>query len=597
METENEEKRISFKEIGQMTLGAFEGTLPNNLFITGLLLVTTAAHILEPIIYGQVIDKIIVAFAAGALSQIWSSLIIYFVAWAVIDLAGSFAKAIAQQLGYNLADRVWIKFWERTLSRVVSWDPERFTNVSLGGLAKKLDNIGSAVWRLAGTTIRDTLPPFLSVIAFYVVGSFINWQMTLISTLGVIPLFAMTFFAQRAVDKRQDAMNDSWERFLQRVIEIFSNIVPIKSFASEQRLVAQNVTLGRECMVNQSRVNLLWTFLECGTSIARFLTRFVVLVYGVWSISRGRLTPGEMITFLGMVSVLLAPFDQLLSELMRRLADTRSSFARVAPLWFQENKITSPARSVVPSQIRGELVFDRVSYQYSPNQSYALNDISLTVPAGTSLALIGHSGSGKSTLVKFINRFLDPSKGEIRIDGLNLKSFNLNTLRQAIGVVHQETVLFNASVLDNLRFAKPSATRAQIESACKQAQAHNFIKNLERGYDTIIGERGVKLSGGERQRIALARIFLLNPPILILDESTSALDSETESKLQAALQKAMRGRTTIIIAHRLSTIYLADQIAVLESGKIAELGSHDELVSNQGVYERLWRLQSGGYIK
>lgn len=589
-------KRISWSQVAVMIGDAFSGTKWRYIVITFLLVVATCAGVAEPIIYGRVIDIVINAVSTNTASTLFSALLAYLIAWAMIDIVGSAAREMAAFAGYKVADTVWLRFWRSTLRGVLFWDPDRFTNTSLGGLAKKLDTAGSSLWRLAGTTLNSVLPPILSVIAFFAVGLRLNAAMTCISFIGILPLFIMTAVAQQAVEKRQDKMNENWESFLQKLVEIISNIVPIKSFAAENRLLEYHVGLGELSMKSQSYVNRLWSWLGFGTSISRFLTRFIVLVAGLYFVSRGTLTVGNLITFLGLVTTLLAPFDQILVELMRRIADIRSSFARLHDQFTQKNKLLEPGKPIKIKNIRGQIELRNVSYNYPATAKETLKNISLTIPAGTSLALVGPSGSGKSTLVKFIHRFLDPNKGEVLIDNVNVKDIALSTVRSSVGVVHQETVLFNDTVLENIRFAKPHSSTAEIIAACKKAQAHEFISRMPNKYKTIIGERGVKLSGGERQRLALARIFLANPPILILDESTSALDSETELRLQIALKAAMRGRTTVIIAHRLSTIYLADNIAVIEKGRIVEQGTHQELLEEKGLYNHLWNIQSGGYV-
>ena len=221
----------------------------------------------------------------------------------------------------------------------------------------------------------------------------------------------------------------------------------------------------------------------------------------------------------------------------------------------------------------------------------AVDGVDVKINKGDFLAITGPSGSGKSTLVKFVNRFLDPTSGSVAIDGIDLKDAKIADVRLAVGVVQQDTVLFNDTILNNIRFAQPKSKRSEIEVACRAAQAHEFIIKLPKGYDTIVGERGVRLSGGERQRLSLARVFLANPPILILDESTSALDSETEARVQEALREVVRGRTTIVIAHRLSTVYMADSIVVLDAGKIVEQGNHDELLTSGKFYKKYYEQQ------
>lgn len=590
------EERLGLKKIWDMTRPSFKGMMWRYLLIIVFLAVASLGSIAEPLLYGRVVDTVVRAVGNGALSGLWSALVPLLGIWVVIDVVSSASREIANVMTWKTANKVWAHFWRETLRRVLFWEPQRFTTMPMGALAKQLDNAGNATWRLSGDTIQKVFPIFFGATAFFVVGIFLDWRMTLASLAGIPLLFLMSFVAERKVEKRQDAMNESWEAFLQKLIEIFSNIVPVKSFAAEERMANLHMEMGEDAMMRQQRVSNLWAALGFSTSFARFFGRFVLLGTGLYFISQGTLSLGTLITFMGMLDIVLAPFEHLLADVMRKISETRSSFARVYRNLETPNDIQEKDRPESLKKVRGEIVVKDLSYRYPEKKEYALKNISLTVPAGSSLALVGPSGSGKSTLVRFLNRFLDPTEGLILLDGKNLKDVRLDELRRSVGFVHQESVLFNASILENIKFAKPNATKGEIVEACKKAQAHEFIERLANGYDTVVGERGVKLSGGERQRLAIARVFLANQPILVLDESTSALDSETEHKLQAALRKAMEGRTTILIAHRLSTIYMADAIAVMERGKIVEMGTHKELLQEGGLYERLWKMQSGGYF-
>jgi len=428
------------------------------------------------------------------------------------------------------------------------------------------------------------------------VGLWLDWRMALISLVGVPVLSSLTLIAYRYADSNQDRLNDAWDEAAKKLSEAVQGIMPIKSFVGEKAVLTEHVNHMEVVTSRQEALNWIWTALELGNGVVRIVARMTVVVAGLWFIQNGSLSVGTLITFLGMVSYILAPFDFLLVDIMRRISEIRSTFASIAGEWFTENTITDAPSAKGLRQVEGELEFDHVSVSYQGTKQSTVNDISIHVRAGTSLALVGASGSGKSTFVRLVNRFLDPSFGRVLLDGVDIRELRVADVRKAVGVVQQETVLFNDTVANNVRFARPGATRAEIVAACKKAQAHEFIARMKDGYDTVVGERGGRLSGGERQRIALARIFLADTPILILDESTSALDSETEHKLQLALRSAMENRTTIIIAHRLSTVYMADQIAVIDQGKLVELGTHTDLIREGGMYERLWRLQSGGYL-
>lgn len=325
--------------------------------------------------------------------------------------------------------------------------------------------------------------------------------------------------------------------------------------------------------------------------------RLIVFVAGIWLVSRGETTVGTFVTFLGMTNYLLAPVQYAVANSLPHLSKCQSALRLYANLMEEENDVVERPGARTLTKVTGVLEVSNVSFRYQDQSMPALHGVSITVPRGKSCALVGPSGAGKSTFIKLLNRTIDPTKGAIFLDGVDIRSYALRSLRSHIGVVTQDSYLFHDTIFNNVRFVRPKATRKQVIDACKKAQAHTFISKLPKGYDSVVGERGVKLSGGERQRIALARIFLTDPPILLLDESTSALDSETEKMVQESLREVMRGRTTIVIAHRLSTIYLADQIAVVQNGRIVDRGTHDELIKKGGLYDRLWSLQAGGYIK
>ena len=297
-----------------------------------------------------------------------------------------------------------------------------------------------------------------------------------------------------------------------------------------------------------------------------------------------------------MLNYLLSPIQYTIGNSLPRFSRGISKLTLYTDLADELNDVAEHENAKALKVVKGDVVFEGVRFSYADQKKATLRGIDLTIPAGTSCALVGPSGAGKSTLAKLINRTIDPTKGVVRVDDSDVKELKLRSLRQNVGVVTQDTYLFHDTILNNIKFVKPGASEREVIRACKMAEAHKYITKLPKGYKSIVGERGIKLSGGERQRIALARIFLADPPILVLDESTSALDSETENRIQNTLKKVMVGRTTIIIAHRLSTVYLADQILVVEHGKIADRGSHAELIKKGGLYDRLWSMQAGGYF-
>jgi len=305
-----------------------------------------------------------------------------------------------------------------------------------------------------------------------------------------------------------------------------------------------------------------------------------------------RRTIGELIAFLGYVGLAVNPLNRIgrdYSQYQQALA----SAERIFELLDIEPEIKESPGAVEMPRIEGYIKFEGVSFSYNEKE-LVLENINLDLKPGEKVALVGPSGVGKTTLVSLIPRFYDPVFGKISIDKQDIRKVRLSTLREQIGIVPQETILFSGSIRDNIAYGKVEASDEEIVGAAKRANAHNFISALPNGYETQVGERGVKLSGGERQRIAIARAILRNPRILILDEATSAVDAEAEVLIQEALEKLMRNKTTIIIAHRLSTILGADKIVVLKGGKVGEVGSHEELLSKGGTYAKLYKTQFRG---
>lgn len=285
------------------------------------------------------------------------------------------------------------------------------------------------------------------------------------------------------------------------------------------------------------------------------------------------------------------------NRIYRNVETALTEAAQFTELLLEEPQIKDPTHPEKPHITDGSVVFDNVSFQYGDNNEPLFNDLSLHIKPGEKVGLVGHSGGGKTTITKLILRFMDIQNGAITIDGQDIRAVKQNDLRSHISYVPQEPLLFHRSLTDNIAYGKPGASKKEIEAIAKMAHAHEFIEKLPHGYDTLVGERGVKLSGGQRQRVAIARAMIKDAPILILDEATSALDSESENLIQDALWKLMEGRTAIVIAHRLSTIQKMDRILVMENGTILEEGSHKELLAKDGAYARLWAHQSGGFIE
>lgn len=376
-----------------------------------------------------------------------------------------------------------------------------------------------------------------------------------------------------------------------RLANNLSGITTIKSFTTEayeiERLRIESDTYRQS---NRSAIALSAAFIPLIRMI--ILVGFnAILLYGGMAVINGSLAVGTYSVLVFLTQRLLWPLTRL-GQTLDLYQRAMASVNRVMDLLDTPIKIRSGNLALASSNVRGEIQLNNISFAYNQRKP-VIENLSLNIPSGNTIAIVGSTGSGKSTLVKLLLRFYEISSGSITVDGIDIREINLTDLRQSIGLVSQDVFLFHGSVKDNIAYGNNAATETEIIQAAKIAEAHEFILNLPQGYETIVGERGQKLSGGQRQRIAIARAVLKNPPILILDEATSAVDNETEAAIAKSLEKITQNRTTIAIAHRLSTIRHADCIYVLEYGKVVEQGTHEELLGKAGVYANLWKVQTG----
>lgn len=317
------------------------------------------------------------------------------------------------------------------------------------------------------------------------------------------------------------------------------------------------------------------------------LMYFIIIVFGGYQMMNGRLEPGDMLAYIMYVTTLLATVKRIV-EFTEQFQKGMTGIERFNEIMSIEAEIVDSPHAIDLTDVRGDIEFKNVSFRYNKKLDYVLENFNLDIKAGNNIALVGPSGGGKTTVCALIPRFYDVSEGGIFVDGKNIKDFSLYSLRNNIGIVQQDVYLFSGTIMENIRYGKPDATEEEIIEAAKLASAYDFIIELEHGFDTYVGERGVKLSGGQKQRISIARVFLKNPPILILDEATSALDNNSEAVIQESLEVLSKGRTTITIAHRLTTIQNADMIVVMTADGIVEKGSHEELMENKAYYYNLY---------
>ena len=369
-----------------------------------------------------------------------------------------------------------------------------------------------------------------------------------------------------------------------------SGIRVVKSFANEA-IENEKFRQGNEGFLaaKKNSYHYMGSF-NAGMGAFTTLIQVCVILAGTVLIAYGRVNISDLVTFLLYISVFTEPVRTLI-DFTEQFQNGYTGFERFREIMDIEPDIKDADDATELCEVKGDISFENVSFRYEENTEQVLDHINLNVPAGSYMALVGSSGAGKSTLCSLIPRFYDVTNGSVKIDGKDIRSLTLKSLRDHIGIVQQDVYLFVGTVYDNIRYGKPDATREEVIAAAKNANAHDFIMSLPNGYETDIGQRGIKLSGGQKQRLSIARVFLKNPPILIFDEATSALDNESEKVVQDSLEKLAKNRTTIVIAHRLSTIRNAEKILVLTEEGIAEEGTHQELMEKQGIYEKLYQMQ------
>lgn len=381
--------------------------------------------------------------------------------------------------------------------------------------------------------------------------------------------------------KKQWRIFDRANSFLH---DVLSGIRVVKAFGKEEREIQKFRAHNSEFAVASIKTEVIFNVLAPLSNYLIQLGQYFVLLIGCNMILNNQMNVGELIKFSMYAGMIFGPISWMMF-MPRWVANALISIDRIFTVIDEQPEVIESAHAAKHA-IQGTITFEGVYFGYRSYEP-VLKEVSFTIRQGEMIGLVGHSGSGKSTLINLVSRFYDVNEGEISIDGMNIRSIQQEDLRRQIGVVLQETFLFKGTILDNIRYSKPEATAEEVIRAAKVANAHTFIMNLPDGYDTMLEENGNNVSGGERQRLAIARAILNNPPLLILDEATSALDIETEGEIQEALQRVMKGRTTIAIAHRLSTLRNADRLIVLEKGKVAEIGSHAELMDRKGIYYRL----------
>ena len=479
-----------------------------------------------------------------------------------------------------------IKLFKHLHTLSLSFFVKRRTGEIVSRMTNDITTIENIVTDLPATLLQQSIRLFGGIIII----TYMNWKLTcLILVLApVLVLFARTF--GRKLKKLSTEIQDKLAVSTTVLEENISCIQVVKSFV---RSKLENERFGNaveDSFQSAKKRVIISSFFGPSIGFIAFSTSLILLWYGGREVILGEISPGELIAFILYATIIAGPMGSF-ARLYARMQEGVGASKRVFEILAMEGEVRDLPDAKPLPRIEGKVELDDVHFHYRDDQK-VIQGISFTVEPGQTIALVGPSGAGKSTLVQLLHRFYDPIKGEIRIDGIPLKSAQQSSYWQQIGIVPQETILFGGTILENIEYAKPGVTKEEVIEAAKAANAHNFIMETPEGYETVVGEKGIRLSAGQRQRIAIARAILKNPRILILDEATSALDNESELLIQEALERLMQGRTSFIIAHRLSTIHNAERIIVMDKGKIIENGNHSQLMKEEGLYHKLYTLKS-----
>lgn len=509
----------------------------------------------------------LITFLARGVVQFLRSYMAHIAGWGVVSDARRYV--------YEHLQRLSLRFYE---------------DKQTGQLMSRVVNDTDLFEKMVAHAIPDVLVNVMTFVGITIVLASMNWQLTLYSMapipLVILALIGFGKYVRPAFRQRQQEVGE-----LNAVLnDSIAGIREIKAFNRESEQL-ERVEVGieryRVSLLNALRLMAIFQpFIDFSTSIGQL----VVIFFGGRMALQGTLSVADLVAFFLYLEMFYQPI-RALGMSWENVQESLAGFDRVSELLAEEPDVKNPTNPVpLPEEIEGHLQLKDVSFSYKDGVQ-VLEDINLDIPAHNIVALVGPTGVGKSTLVSLIPRFYDVSTGSIKIDGIDIRALDVERLREHVSIVLQDVFLFHGSVRDNILFGNPHASDEDIFKAAQVANAHEFIMELPEGYNTLIGERGVKLSGGQRQRISIARAVLKNTPILILDEATSSVDTETELLIQQALERLMHGRTTIIIAHRLSTVRNADKIVVLKGKEILEQGTHDELITNDGLYKRLYTVQ------
>ncbi|MBP1967865.1 ABC transporter ATP-binding protein [Paenibacillus aceris] len=573
-------KDVSVKRI----LTLFRGYWGQLLGIIGLALLAAVVGLIPPLVMKEIIDK---AIPQGSMRLLAEMAMLMLLLPVVSGVLGVWQNHLNTKVTQGVIRDLGLSLFQNLQRQSMAF----YTDARSGEIVQRITGDVQAVQGVVTSLVVSSITQLVIVATTIGILFALDWKLAIISVL-ILPLFMMPV---KKVSKLRKALRIETQRvrsdITSQLNENFgiSGALLTRIFGRERQQEAEFKAMNQKVMDLELRLNLVGRWFGMATSTLGPLGTAIIYLYGGFSVISGTMSLGAIVAFAAYLGRLYMPVGTLLN-LQVEVGTALGVFQRIFEYQDMVPDVMDAPGALPLPQVAGRVAYKHVSFAYKPGQ-YALQDVTFEAQPGEMIALVGPSGAGKSTLIGMIARLYDPTDGIVEVDGVNVRGVRLASLRSQIAYVTQESFLFHATIGDNLRFAREDATREEMEAACRQAYIHDFIVSLPEGYDTMVGERGHRLSGGERQRIAIARAILKRPRILILDEATSHLDSESESYVQAALEELMQGRTTLVIAHRLSTVLAADHILVIEAGSVVERGTHRELLALDGLYARLYSTQ------
>ncbi|MGH2786138.1 MAG: ABC transporter ATP-binding protein [Actinomycetota bacterium] len=557
------------------------------LFVLGAIAASAVLGVFPPLLARSIVDRAILPHDGGLLNWLVIAMVVVSVASGLVGVGLTYLNTtIGQSIIFDLRTQLYARLRKQGM--------RFFTHAKAGELVSRLSSDVSGIEGVVTTTVSQVVQNVLTVGTTLAVMIALDWKLTLVS-LAILPLFIVP-------TRRVGRIRRELAKRRQRRVATLSGIVTetlgvsgaqlIKTFGRDAYEIERFAGVSDDLRHVQIRESMVgrWFFMTIQTFWAA--APAVVWLVGGHQVIERTLSLGDVIAFTALQARLFLPINQILTvhiEVQAALA----LFERIFEYLDLEPDVVERSDALEHASPVGRVAFEAVSFAYRADLP-VLHEISFDVAPGTMTALVGPSGAGKSTIAALVSRLYDPDSGRITLDGLDLRDLTLGSVADAVGVVAQDTFLFHATLRENLLYARPDATRDEMMSAAEAAQIHEFVSSLPEGYETVVGERGYRLSGGEKQRVSIARALLKDPKVLVLDEATSALDTRSERLIQNAVSRLLEGRTAIVIAHRLSTILAAEQILVVDAGRIIERGRHAELLARKGLYARLYREQFGG---